>query len=477
MRWLALLLLLAGPAHALDISAYQQPVIDLDFTRSDKPPPNVTVSRAASVTGFNCASPRALVTFGPNVAATHLCDEAGHSLGLAVNQGRIFQSGWARDLTQEPTSFVQGWAPTNTMAALDQTGIDLVANSASSVTATANGGTICQSSINTPPQYRVLTAYMKRLSGTGAVWITQDGTNWTEVDGLINSSGYTRVPRGGLLQSVNNPSLCFRLDASGDKIAVDYVNLENDVNLTLSGPTTPVLTTTSSFNIFPADVITVPLAGVTVDNFTIVMKFNRPRWYGQAPIGGSGWLFEINDGTTQNTLQAYMQTTALTDLSNDDYATNAYYNGFTGGPKTRCSSVPASQLSYLAPPFPGQFSVVAVGYSTIGGLGITCNNGSGLGSTPDTPIPGPTLIPAGTLNTLVLGYSTALTNGLSGYISGVQVYNGRLSTGSLTSILARLNPAVPARVPSYLLLKGGGKFLFSPGGSQPAAGPMQCDGC
>lgn len=474
IRWFALFMALMGTAHALGPPA---PVIDLDFTRPATLSSNFTFTRAGTVTGFNCAASQALVTFGPNVMAAPLCDDHGRSLGVGVWGQRIIQNFWARDLTQVPVSSVGGWVPTSITPALNQTGIDLVPNSASSITATADGGTICQPSINDPAQYKVLTAYVKRLVGSGAVWMTMDGVNWNEIDTLINTSGYTRVPPGGLMQSVNNRQICFRLDVIGDSVAVDYVNLENDINLTLFPPSTPVLTTTSGFVIVPPDLIQVPLAGVNPDNFTVVIKTKRPRWFGEAPIGGVNSLFEVNDGTTQNTLQAYMQTSALSDLGNDDYATNTYYNGFSGGIKTRCATAQSTaQLAHLVPPFPDQFNVVAVGYNTWNGLSISCNNSSGSGNAPVNVIAGPTLLAPGILKTLVVGGSSALGQYMIGYVQRVQVYNGQLQSGQISSILSQLNPAQPPRTPTYLLLQGGGHLLFT-GAVQPTTGAMQCNHC
>lgn len=135
-----------------------------------------------------------------------------------------------RDLTNA------AWVKSNVTAAKDQVGIDGAANGASSITATANAGTVLQS-VTLASSQRSQSAYVKRLVGTGAVEMTTDGgATWTAI---TVTAAYTRVRCPA--QTVTNPQFGFRLAASGDSIAVDYVQNEN-------GPamTSPMLTGASS---------------------------------------------------------------------------------------------------------------------------------------------------------------------------------------------------------------------------------------
>lgn len=112
------------------------------------------------------------------------------------------------------------WVKTNATCAKDQTGIDGVANAASSILATAGNATVLQSvtlAVNT----FVYQADIKRLIGTGAVSMTIDGgTTWTDITSQIPGGsvyGTAYISQAG----VTNPSIGFKLATSGDKIAVD----------------------------------------------------------------------------------------------------------------------------------------------------------------------------------------------------------------------------------------------------------------
>jgi hypothetical protein len=138
---------------------------------------------------------------------------------------------WNRDLTNE------AWTPTNITPAKDQTGIDGVANSASSITATAGNGTILQA-ITLASSARYQSAYMKRITGSGVVEMTTDnGSTWTPV---TVTASWTRVliPT----QTLANPTVGFRIVTSGDAIAVDFVQNEN----ASEGPSSPIWTTTAA---------------------------------------------------------------------------------------------------------------------------------------------------------------------------------------------------------------------------------------
>lgn len=123
---------------------------------------------------------------------------------------------WNRDLTNV------AWAASNVTPLKNQTGIDGVANSASSITATAGNGTILQGfaqAISTVTK----SAYVKRLVGSGTVQVTVDnGATWTTV---TVTAGWTRVLY--TQAAVTNPTVGFRLVTNGDSIAVDYAQCES----------------------------------------------------------------------------------------------------------------------------------------------------------------------------------------------------------------------------------------------------------
>jgi hypothetical protein len=142
-------------------------------------------------------------------------------MGLLVEEQRINVVLHNRDATNV------AWVKTNVTAAKDQTGLDGVANSASSLLATAANGT-CLQAITLVSAARFQTAYVKRLVGSGTVQMTMDnGTTWTTV---TVTADWTRVSIP--TQTLANPTVGFRIVTSGDSIAVDLVQNENGVYAT-----------------------------------------------------------------------------------------------------------------------------------------------------------------------------------------------------------------------------------------------------
>jgi hypothetical protein len=157
-------------------------------------------------------------------------DASGTALGVRCEEARTNRVLWNRDLTNA------AWTATNITAAKDQTGIDGTANGASSITATAGNGTILQS-ITSASAARITSAFVKRITGTGNIDLTQDnGTTWTTV---TVTSSWTRVQVPSA--TVTNPIVGFRVVTSGDAIAVDFVQEESG-----AFTTSPIATTTAT---------------------------------------------------------------------------------------------------------------------------------------------------------------------------------------------------------------------------------------
>ena len=153
-------------------------------------------------------------------------------LGLLREPARTNRALYARDLTNA------AWVKTSTTADMDQIGLDGVADSASSLTATGDNGTALQTVTVTSAE-RTLSLYLKRLVGTGTVEITIDnGTTWTDVTSSLSSSAWARVDR---TQTLANPVFGVRLGTSGDSVAVDFVQVEDG-----HCPTSPIATTSAS---------------------------------------------------------------------------------------------------------------------------------------------------------------------------------------------------------------------------------------
>ncbi len=140
---------------------------------------------------------------------------------------------WCRDLTNA------AYTKVNMSAALNQTGANNAANTASLITATAPLATILQTQLGGPSTQYVGSAWVKRVSGSGAVSITIDGVTFTDISVSINSTTYTQISCAA--QTLTNVSVGFRISVSGDSVAVDFLQLENN-----DVPTMPMYTAGSS---------------------------------------------------------------------------------------------------------------------------------------------------------------------------------------------------------------------------------------
>ncbi len=141
---------------------------------------------------------------------------------------------YCRDLTQ-----AAAWTASNVTTAKTATGIDGAANSATTLTASANNATILQPRTLTSAA-RSSSAYIKRRTGTGNVYITRDGgTTWTDITASLSTSSWYRAKIEN--SSVTNPSVGFKLATSGDAIDVDYVQDEAGAKVTA-----PIATTTAT---------------------------------------------------------------------------------------------------------------------------------------------------------------------------------------------------------------------------------------
>jgi hypothetical protein len=136
-------------------------------------------------------------------------------LGFLHEPARTNACLYCRDLTNA------AYVKTTATAAKDQTGIDGVANSASSLTATAPAATVLQT-IVLASSTRQQSAWVKRITGSGVVNMTTDGTTWTAI---AVTAGWTRVTIPAQV-AVVNPVLGFQIMTSGDAIAVDFVQNE-----------------------------------------------------------------------------------------------------------------------------------------------------------------------------------------------------------------------------------------------------------
>lgn len=201
--------------------------------------------------------------------------------GLLIEKATTNRLLRCRDLTDA------AWVKVNVTAALDQVGIDGVANSASSITATAGNGTILQTVVLGSSARRV-SVFVKRITGTGTINLTGDGTTFTAI---TVTSNWTRVNLASA--TVTNPITGFQIVTSGDAIAVDFV--QNEI-----GPfiTSPILTGAAQVTRSVDDITLTALPPflLRVGSLSIYAEFTVDS----VNNGTSQTAIGIDDGTTNN---------------------------------------------------------------------------------------------------------------------------------------------------------------------------------
>lgn len=149
--------------------------------------------------------------------------------GILIEEQRTNLALWCRDATQS------AWAKTNTTAALTQTGIDGVANSATSLTATVANATCIQSTTATSTA-KTVSVYLKAITVTGNIQVSMDGSTWSTVD--LSNGQWNRI---SLTATLANPVVGILIQNSGDAVAMDYAQME-----AASFATTPIFTTSAT---------------------------------------------------------------------------------------------------------------------------------------------------------------------------------------------------------------------------------------
>jgi hypothetical protein len=201
--------------------------LDLNFLAGSLDP-RIAFTRASNGWEFNSAGN--LAQYGTNVPRFGYDQSTLEARGLLMEMARANLALHSRDFTQS------AWVKTNITAALDVAGINGVANTASRLTATAGNATALQT-ITSASANHVTSFFVRRISGTGTVEITQNGgTNWTAVT-LTSAWQRFVIP----FATVANPVIGVRLGTSGDVIAVDVAQTERE-----TFPTSPIITAGAS---------------------------------------------------------------------------------------------------------------------------------------------------------------------------------------------------------------------------------------
>jgi hypothetical protein len=197
------------------------------------------VTRGTTATRFNSAGLIESVASGVPRLDYYTSGGTAGCPALLVEAAATNLALHSRDLTNAV------WSGTTVTTAKNAVGADGTASGATTITATAASGTVLQA-LSHASQSRVFSAYIRRVTGTGAIQLTTNGgTNWTTV---TISSLYTQVACAA--QTVASGTIGIRMAVSGDVIEVDFTQGE-------VGPvaTSPIATTVASAS-RSADVIT-----------------------------------------------------------------------------------------------------------------------------------------------------------------------------------------------------------------------------
>lgn len=178
---------------------------------------------------------------------------------------------WSRDLTNAV------WTKTNCTAVKDQTGIDGVANSASRVTANANGAIVSQA---TASGGGVGTCFLKRLSGAGTIEISTDGIIYTDVTSELAAALTDWTSNPVYANATTTRGLFIRFGTNGDSIGVDMVGSEDSIYRVRSpNPTTAAAVTRAADSISFSNVNIINPSLYTIAVTVSGLDSNNPNLY------------------------------------------------------------------------------------------------------------------------------------------------------------------------------------------------------
>lgn len=295
------------------------------------PTPVVITNFLVGIGGFTDA--RASIAWQDNIAG--VWTQFATSTVRQTNKGTLSELTGLNRLLHNRDFTNASWVKTNVTAALNQTGIDSAANAASSLTATAINGTALQS-VTLASSVRVVSVFVKRLSGVGEIDMTGDGgTTWTpltsancwqsgnDIPSIISSSFFVRctIPT----QTVTNPSSGLRIVTSGDSIVVDFAQNEQ-TNLS-----SPILTTTGAVT-RAADAITLPTSLIN-NTYSLAVSFRLPADMVHQGNTLSGGLAAISQATAVSRTQLSYNPTTGTP-SQTTVISNAVVAGYSFPPNS-----------------------------------------------------------------------------------------------------------------------------------------------
>ncbi len=278
------------------------------------------------------------------------------------------------------------WVKVNATAAKNATGIDGVANSASTLTATSNGGTVLQTLV-AAASARTFSAFVRRKTGTGTITI-QQGATTLDVTAQLNSTTYTRVT---LNASVLNAAFGFIFGTNADAIEVDFNQFE-----------------ANPFG--PAAMATSPMASAgaarAIDDLSYVATGN------------------VVDTTGTFYTEVFINANTGSEMSFCRDFNNSSRLGYITGANTTSIACNDSTTTVTKSGLTDYLTGIRKRASSWGALGLRA---TGDGAAPATGVFDGTML---TVDNLIFGQS------LNGMIKNVLIYNTQLSDAALSALTA-----------------------------------------
>jgi hypothetical protein len=219
--------------------------------------PTVTYARAGNMNHFNSSG--VLTSLGANVAAFDF--NPGTGLGC---KGLLLEDATTNEMLHNRDWSNAVYSASNVTAVKNATGLDGVANSASTLTADADSGTITQA-ITLGSAKRTSSVWVRRKTGTGTIEFADDAATFADITAALNTSTYVRVFN---VRTQANPSVGFRFGTSGDAIEVDMGMCEpQDI------PTSPIATTTGSASRSASNLTMTDVSWLSETEGTLYLEF------------------------------------------------------------------------------------------------------------------------------------------------------------------------------------------------------------
>lgn len=257
-----------------------------------------------------CATDKARVYYG---------DFQSSTLGLQVERAGTNNVLRNRDFSDA------AWTKTTMTCNKDATGIDGVANSASTCTATAAAAIVSQAAA-CPASGANASIFLKRITGTGTVSVSCDGaayytvvpdSTWKRVSGAKCSPTSRCITVSGLLSGCNSGGVYLKLASDTDSVAVDFAQCE-----ALGIASSPIetagtaATRVKEIPYFNVAFGTTPAAvSVFSTNFTPIVAPSGQTSAATLYVSGSSYLWPFRTAATSMSCQLVGGSTTTTSRS------------------------------------------------------------------------------------------------------------------------------------------------------------------